>query len=106
MPKLPSFARFCAVVFFVSSAAFAKAEFTGLTYDVVASTAVGTTYRIYANFDAGYGHCASPLCRVTQRDVREFFGRVLPGRLWRIHAVGDFTGLVFGLPECHVRLMG
>lgn len=53
MPKLPSFARFCAVVFFVSSAAFAKAEFTGLTYDVVASTAVGTTYRIYANFDQG-----------------------------------------------------
>ena len=29
----------------------AKAEFTGLTYEVVASTDLGTTYRVYANFD-------------------------------------------------------
>ena len=29
----------------------ANAEFTGLTYEVVATSAVGTTYRVYANFD-------------------------------------------------------
>ena len=28
-----------------------KADFTGLTYEEVATTAVGTTYRVYANFD-------------------------------------------------------
>ena len=51
MPNLPSIARLCAALFFVSSAISARAEFTGLTYQVVNNSAIGTTYRIYANFD-------------------------------------------------------
>lgn len=40
-------ALFCAVI--LSSQV--RADFTGLTYEVVATSSVGTTYRVYANFN-------------------------------------------------------
>jgi len=47
-------AKHVALLFAVLCTAFvAKAEFTGLTYEVVGTSSVGTTYRIYANFDSG-----------------------------------------------------
>ena len=39
-----------ATLVFVSFVVEAQAEFTGLTYEVVATSSVGTTYRVYANF--------------------------------------------------------
>lgn len=43
--------RFSLAVLLLVSMLTVKAEFTGLTYEVVATTSVGTTYRVYANFD-------------------------------------------------------
>ena len=39
------------LAFLVFSLHQAQAAFTGLTYEVVETTAIGTTYRVYANFD-------------------------------------------------------
>ena len=51
MPNISGFRRFLTALFVAFSCFTAQAEFTGLTYEVVATSDVGTTYRIYANFD-------------------------------------------------------
>ena len=43
--------RFSLAAFLLFSVLSVKADFTGLTYEVVATTSVGPTYRVYANFD-------------------------------------------------------
>jgi hypothetical protein len=51
MLYLPNSRRFAAALAVLFSCLTAQADFTGLTYEVVATSDVGTTYRIYANFD-------------------------------------------------------
>ena len=51
MPKFFNTGRTAALLLLLSAALTASAEFTGLTYEVYATSSVGTTYRIYANFD-------------------------------------------------------
>ena len=51
MPNFPSPRRFLTALVIILSCLTAKADFTGLTYEVVATSDVGTTYRIYANFN-------------------------------------------------------
>ena len=53
MPNTINTRRLSVAAFLLFSVMIAKADFTGLTYEVVATTAVGTTYRVYANFDDG-----------------------------------------------------
>ena len=51
MLKLQNLRRCAAAFFVLLTGMTARAEFTGLTYEVVATTDLGTTYRVYANFD-------------------------------------------------------
>ena len=51
MPKTTTYQRFSIAAFLLFSVMTAQADFTGLSYEVVATTDLGTTYRVYANFD-------------------------------------------------------
>lgn len=51
MPKFLAFRRLLAASFFFATCLTAQADFTGLTYEVVATSDLGVTYRVYANFD-------------------------------------------------------
>lgn len=51
MPTYSFIRKAFAASFLLLTVFSAQAEFTGLTYEVVATTDVGTTYRVYANFD-------------------------------------------------------
>ena len=51
MPRFSDFRRFLAASLVVASCLTAQADFTGLSYEVVATTDVGVTYRVYANFN-------------------------------------------------------
>ena len=51
MPNTSGLRRFLTALVVAFSCFTAQADFTGLTYEVVATSDVGTTYRIYANFD-------------------------------------------------------
>ena len=51
MPKFQALRRLTMALAAALVSFQASAEFTGLTYEVVATSAVGTTYRVYANFD-------------------------------------------------------
>ena len=51
MPKFSAFRRLFAASLVVASCLTAHADFTGLSYEVVATNDVGVTYRVYANFD-------------------------------------------------------
>ena len=50
MPNTYSFGRLAASTLVVLLSFGANAQFTGLTYEEVATTSLGTTYRVYANF--------------------------------------------------------
>ena len=51
MPNISGFRRLLMAVVAAFSCLTARADFTELTYEVVATSDVGTTYRVYANFD-------------------------------------------------------
>lgn len=51
MPNISGFRRLLMAVVVAFSCLTARADFTELTYEVVATSDVGTTYRVYANFD-------------------------------------------------------
>lgn len=51
MPKFFNYGRVSALFLLLASALSASADFTGLSYEVHATSGVGTTYRVYANFD-------------------------------------------------------
>ncbi len=51
MPKYFPLRRLCIAASLLLLGFTSKAEFTGLTYETVATSSVGTTYRVYANFD-------------------------------------------------------
>ena len=50
MPNTQLYGRYVAAVFAVLASFGSSAQFTGLTYEEVATSSVGTTYRVYANF--------------------------------------------------------
>ena len=50
MPNTQLCGRYVAAVFAVLASFGSSAQFTGLTYEEVATSSVGTTYRVYANF--------------------------------------------------------
>ena len=51
MPRIMPLGKLFMLAFLVFSLHQAQAAFTGLTYEVVETTAIGTTYRVYTNFD-------------------------------------------------------
>ena len=51
MLNFPDFRRCAAAFAVLLTGLTAQADFTGLTYEVVGTSDVGTTYRVYANFD-------------------------------------------------------
>ncbi len=51
MLNFPNFRRCAAALAVLLTGLTAQADFTGLTYEVVGTSDVGTTYRVYANFD-------------------------------------------------------
>jgi hypothetical protein len=51
MPNISGSRRLLMAVVAAFSCLIARADFTELTYEVVATSDVGTTYRVYANFD-------------------------------------------------------
>ena len=51
MPHFPEYRRLLAASMVVTCCLTAKADFTSLSYEVVATTNLGVTYRVYANFD-------------------------------------------------------
>ena len=51
MLNFQDFRRCAAALVVLLTGLTAQADFTGLTYEVVGTSDVGTTYRVYANFD-------------------------------------------------------